>query len=145
MHTHAPSRRPAVARRTGYTIAAVVNATLLYGVNAHPGWQAVPFLTPETVRVLPLVNLSLIVALLTNMILLVRDPRWARPAGDLVVTLIGLAALARFLAVFPVAFDHPAVDWATVVRTVAIVAIALTAIAAIAHLASLVRYAAGRR
>ncbi|MFC7106775.1 hypothetical protein ACFQQB_44040 [Nonomuraea rubra] len=46
MEIHAPARRPAVARRTGYTIAAVIDGTLLYAINAHPGWQAVPSSPP---------------------------------------------------------------------------------------------------
>ncbi|UBU11526.1 hypothetical protein [Nonomuraea gerenzanensis] len=54
METHAPIRRPAAARRTGYTIAAVIDGALLYAVNARPGWQIVPFLTPHTPRVLVL-------------------------------------------------------------------------------------------
>jgi len=26
----------------------IINAVLLYLINAHPGWQSVPFLTPAT-------------------------------------------------------------------------------------------------
>ncbi|MEV4471912.1 hypothetical protein [Nonomuraea sp. NPDC049504] len=144
MEIHPPARRPAVARRTGYTIAAVIDGTLLYAINAHPGWQAVPFLTPDTLRVLPLVNLSLIAALITNTIFLAHDPRWMRSAGDLATTLISLTALAQILRVFPFAFDDPTVDWALIVRTVVIVAIALTAIAAVVHLVTLLRHAAQR-
>ena len=64
MEGHAPTRRPAVARRTGYSIAAVVDGALLYAINAHPGWRSEPFLTSDNLRVLPLVILSLIAALI---------------------------------------------------------------------------------
>ncbi|MFB4294700.1 hypothetical protein ACBI99_44200 [Nonomuraea sp. ATR24] len=144
MEGHAPTRRPAVARRTGYSIAAVVDGALLYAINAHPGWRSAPFLTSDTLRVLPLVNLSLIAALIANVVFLGRDPHWMRATGDLATTLISLPALVQILRVFPFAFDDPTVDWALLVRTVVIVAIALTAIAAVVHLVNLLRHAAQR-
>ncbi|GAA2852972.1 hypothetical protein GCM10020220_047820 [Nonomuraea rubra] len=103
-----------------------------------------PLLSPDTLRVLPLVNLSLIAALIASTIFLAHDPRWMRSAGDLATTLISLTALAQILRIFPFAFDDPTVDWALIVRTVVIVAIALTAIAAAVHLVTLLRHAAQR-
>lgn len=91
---------------------------------------------------LPLVNLSLIAALIANVVFLGRDPHWMRATGDLATTLISLPALVQILRVFPFAFDDPTVDWALLVRTVVIVAIALTAIAAVVHLVNLLRHAA---
>lgn len=141
MNTLAPARRPLAARRTGYTVAAVVDSALLYAVNVHPGWQAVPFLTQDAPRVLWIFNLSLIAGLLANMIYIAHDPPWVRSAGDLVTTAIGLGMLVQTLRVFPFAFDDPSVDWALVVRTVVIVAAVVTAIAVAVHLTALVRRA----
>jgi hypothetical protein len=95
-------RRPPAARRTGYAIAALVNAALLYGVNVWPGWQAVPFLTDELAQVLGLLNLSLVVGIGVNLVYLVRDPPRLRALGDLLTTGVGLLVTLRLWQVFPV-------------------------------------------
>ncbi|MCK2214794.1 hypothetical protein MF672_013470 [Actinomadura sp. ATCC 31491] len=144
MNTLAPARRPLAARRAGYTVAAVIDAALLYAVNVRPGWQVVPFLTAGTVQVVWLVNLSMIVGLAANLIYVIHDPRWLRSAGDLAGAVVGTAVLIKTLRVFPFAFGESAVNWELVARTVLIVAIVLTAVAAVAHLVSLLRQASGR-
>lgn len=124
-----PAGRPAIAtRRVGYTIAAVIDMTLLHVINVRPGWQAVPFLTEDVRQVLWLVNLSVIVGFAANMIYLVHDPKWVRHAGELITTVISLVMLIQVLRVFPFAFDDPSVDWALITHTVLIVAVVVTAV-----------------
>lgn len=97
-----PVRRPSrAARRLGYLVAVMVNVALLYGVNRWPGWDAVPFLTAETVDVLDLVNASIVVNLAANVIFLWRDPPRLKAAGDLVSTVVGLVAMVAIWRVFP--------------------------------------------
>ncbi|HYN94333.1 MAG TPA: hypothetical protein VES42_10845, partial [Pilimelia sp.] len=92
MVTTAPVRRPSVgARNVGYTVGAVVDASLLYLVNVEPGWQAVPFLTDGTRQVLVLVNVSLAVGLVANLVYPAYDPPWFKGLGDLLATGIALA------------------------------------------------------
>lgn len=95
---HRPSRG---ARRFGYVVAVMVNAAMLYGVNRWPGWDAVPFLTADTVDVLDLVNASIVVNLVANVIFLWRDPPRLKAAGDLVSTSVGLVAILAIWQVFP--------------------------------------------
>jgi hypothetical protein len=111
------NRRPtAVARRVGYLIAASSGVVMLYLVNVWPGWQVVPFLTARFPQVLGLLNVSLGVGIVLNLVYLVADPRRWKPAGDLVNAVVGLAVLVRFWRVFPFAFTATSFDWAPVLR-----------------------------
>ncbi|PFG38197.1 hypothetical protein ATJ97_0669 [Georgenia soli] len=132
--------RPAVgARRLGYTIAVVVNAVMLYAVNAWPGWQAVPFLTADTAAVIPLVNASILVSLVVNAVYVVHDPAWVRALGDLATSAVGLVALVRMWQVFPFDFGGATFDWELLTRWVLGLGIAGSAIAIVVALVSLVR------
>lgn len=143
MTTAGVRRRPsATARRTGYLVAAAVNAVLLYLLNQSPGWEAVPFLTAQTPQVLPLVNASMAAGLVANLVYLFADPPRLRALGDLVTTGIGLAAMVKIWQVFPFSFDKGGIPWETVFRVALAVGIVGSAIAIVAALVALVR---GRR
>jgi hypothetical protein len=142
----ASSRHQSLAvRRVGYVIAAAVNGALLYLVDVWPGWQALPFLTEDTRQVLGLVNLSLIVGLVANVVYLLHDAPWLASLGGLVTTGIGLAVLVRILQVFPFAFRGSGFDVSFLVRFVLVVAIVGSAIGIVVQLVSLVRQVAGGR
>ncbi|HET6530710.1 MAG TPA: hypothetical protein VFH03_08875 [Actinoplanes sp.] len=132
-------RRPSVAaRRVGYAIAVVLNAVLWYLVNVRPGWATVPFLTPETEQVLPLVNASLIVGLVVNLVYLGYDPRWWKSVGDLCTSAVSLAVLVRVLQVFPFSFTGWS-GWPVLTRVVLVVGLVGTAIGMVGTLVSLAR------
>jgi membrane-associated HD superfamily phosphohydrolase len=128
MNAKAVRTRPSrSARSFGYTIAVIVNVTLLYLVNVRPGWQAVPFLTEDTRQVLVLFNVSLVAGIVTNLAFVLYDaPRW-KALWDLVAISISLAVLVKVWVVFPFAFD--AQEWTIVARTVVMVAMVGTVIA----------------
>jgi len=135
------SRPSKAARASGYTIAAVLNTALLYLVNVRPGWAAVPFLTGDTPRVLPLFNLSLLVGIALNLGYAAYDgPRW-KALGDLVTDGFGLAVLIRVWTVFPFAFDGP--EWTLVARTVLVFAMVGITIAMLVHAAAAIRRRSG--
>jgi hypothetical protein len=140
-------RRPSRAARTfGYTIAVVVNAALLYLTNVRPGWEAVPFLTEDTRRVLVLFNLSLVTGILFNLSYVLYDaPRW-KALGDLITNGVSLAVMIRLWVVFPFAFDGHA--WTIAARTLLMIAMAGTAIAMLVQVVSAgggtIRSASGR-
>lgn len=120
----APTRRQSVAaRRAGYVIAIVINATLLYVVNVWPGWQAVSFLTEDTRQVLGLVNLSLAAGVVANVAYLAHDGPLLKALGDLVTTGIGLAAVVRVWQVFPFDFRGWSYDWSFLVHVLLMVGI----------------------
>jgi len=106
-HVHAPPG-PA-SRRFGYVVGAAVNALLLYLINRNPGWEAVPFLTGDTIQVLGVVNASIAVGLVANLVYVVWDPTWLRSLGELATTSIGVLAMVRFWRVWPVDLPDPSV------------------------------------
>lgn len=133
--THRPS---APARRFGYVFAVAINAVLLWLIHGWPGWQAVPFLTPETTQVLGLVDASLAAAIAVNVVQLGWDPRWLVTLGSLVTTAFGLAAMVRMLQVFPFDFGRGSA-WDPLARALLILAIVGTSIALVVYLVQLFR------
>ncbi|MCM4084860.1 hypothetical protein [Paractinoplanes hotanensis] len=137
MTANTTSRKRAGSQRTGYAVAAVINAVLLYLINGRPGWEAVPFLTGETERVLTLMNVSLLAGLVANLIYFVRLESWVVPAGGIVTTGIGLAVLIGFWHVSP--FDFGAASlWTPAVRILLVVGIVGTVIAIPVQIVSLI-------
>lgn len=137
----ARSPRPA-GRRVGYLAAIVVNAVVLFLLNARPGWQALPFLTGATSQVLGLVNASLAVGLAVNLVYLACDPPWLKSLGDLLTAAVGLAVSIRLWQVFPFSF-HGSWAWcATAVRVLLLVGIAGCGIGVVVQASSLGRLAA---
>jgi hypothetical protein len=128
-------------RRTGYIIAIGINAAMLVAVNAWPGWQEVPFLTQDTTRVVVLVNLTLVVNIIVNLIYLIQDPAWLRALGELTTAAVGLISTIWLLRVFPFDFTGYEFNWAVLVRVVLIVGVVGTAIAIVVQLITLVRLA----
>jgi hypothetical protein len=133
------ARRPSTAsRRTGYVIAAGINAVMLWLIHQWPGWDAVPFLTADFQTVLWLIDLSLVVTIALNVLYLIRDPRRLTAAGAVVTTAIGLAAAVRLLQIFPFDFGGSGF-WPVVFRVLLWVAIVGSIIGIIANLATVLR------
>lgn len=130
--------RPSSAeRRTGYTIALLVNLAMLLAINVWPSWEVLPFLTAETSDVLGWVNASMIVTVIAQVVLLWRDPRWQKALSDLITTAVGLVAIVQVWQVFPFEFDaHP---WVNLVRVLLVVAMVGSGFAILVASASLVR------
>ncbi|MEV4642939.1 hypothetical protein AB0J80_36925 [Actinoplanes sp. NPDC049548] len=133
-------RRPApAARRAGYTVAAAVNVVLLYLINVRPGWDAVPFLTADTVAVLGLVNASLVVGVVVYALEIAHDPPWAVALGSLATTIVGAAVIVRMWQVFPFAFADGPVNWAVITPVVLTVGIVGSVVAASVHVVTLIK------
>lgn len=130
--------RGAGARRAGYVGSAGANVLLLLLVNTWPGWDAVPVLTEDTPQVLGLVNLSLTVGLLANLVYLLHDPPWLRYVGDLVTTSVGLAAMVRVWQVFPLDVSE---GWRLVAHLLLAIGVFGSVVAIVVALVRLVRLA----
>ena len=134
--------RPGPAtRRFGYIVALTVNVVMLFAVNRWPGWDALPFLTDDTERVISWVNASIIVGIAANLVYVVRDPRWLKALGDLLTTTVGLLAMVRIWQVFPFDFDDSSVDWTLVTHLLLAVGIVGSLIGIVVALVSFVRAA----
>ena len=132
-----PKARPSIgARRFGYLVAALIDATMLYLINARPGWDAVPFLTSGTTEVLPWVNASIVAGVVVNLVYLVRDPRWLRALGDMVTAAFSFAAMVRIWEVFPLDLSD---GWELVARILLGLGLVGTLIGFVVALVSFVR------
>ncbi len=131
-----PSRQ---ARRGGNVASIVINAVLLYLINAHPGWQSASFLTPAAAQVIGLVNLTLVAGIVANAVYFVADPKWLRAAGDLATLTITLVTTVRIWEVFPFAFHGSLAYWSTVVRVLLIVGVVGVSIGILYSLSVLIK------
>jgi len=127
--------RPGVSR-AGHAVAVGVNLALLYVVNIWPGWDAVPFLTADTIRVIGVVNASLWVSAVAETTYVITASTWWRALGDAVTTGVGLAAAVRIWQVFP--FDLSS-GWDVVVRVLLGIAIVGSVAGIVAAISRFVR------
>lgn len=130
-----PRNQPAGSGRAGYAAAVVVNGILLFLLNVAPGWQNIGFLTPDFEQVVFLVDLSLVVSIVANVVYLARDGV-TKIVGDLVTTAIALGVLLRVWTVYPFALGGV---WADVVPIVFGIATVGTIVALVVLLGQLVR------
>ena len=128
-----------VGRRIGYSVAILVNLALLVLVNVWPGWQAVPFLTPETAEVVPYVNASILVSVLVNIVFLFTDSARVKALGDLMTGAASFVATWVLLAVFPFDFSPYAFPWEFLAWGILILALLGTGIGMVVNLVRLVR------
>ena len=129
------SRRSGVSR-AGHAIAVFVTLVLLYVINVWPGWDAVPFLTPDTSQVIGLVNASLWVSAAAETTYVITTSAWWRALGDAVTTGVGLAAAIRVWQVFP--FDLSS-GWDPVARVFLGIAIVGGIVGIVSAISRLVR------
>ncbi|MEZ5407166.1 MAG: hypothetical protein R2761_04015 [Acidimicrobiales bacterium] len=137
-----PVRPGRLRRRSGYVAAIVVQLIGLYLVRHLVDWD-VPFLTSRFDRVVPSIELSILVTLAANAAWLVLDPPWFRSVIQIGVNLVGLAPIVRMWQIFP--FDLGADDriWRLVLRALLVVAFAGTVVGTGAELARLARSGRG--
>lgn len=136
--------RPTPAqRRSGCVGAVLVNGVFLYALNRWPGWDAAPFLTADTERVLGIVNASIVIGIVANVVYLLADPPRLRALGEIVTSAVGLAAVIRVWRVYPFDFSG-GFPWDSVVRVVLVLGMVGCGIGILAALVRLVRPPRGR-
>lgn len=121
-------------RRIGYVIAILVNAAFLVLVNAWPGWEAMPFVTADAVDVVPLVNASIAVTMLANVLYIVEDAPRVKAVGEVVTGVVALAATSALIDVFPFDFSAYAFPWTLTVTVILWVALIGTGISVVVNL-----------
>ena len=132
-----------VTSRGGNVGSALVNAAMLWGINIWPGWQVLPFLTSDMIRVLGIINASLTAGIVANLVFVVIRNRGIMALGNLVVLGIGLAAVLRLWEVFPFDFGDSWSGWPVVVRVLLVLGIAGSIIGALVEIVALFRSPAG--
>ena len=109
-------RQPSTSasRRAGYAGSMVASGVMLVLVNVWPGWEAVPFLTAQTVLVVGAVNASILARGAADLVNLVLDLPRPRALGDLVSLGFAIVAMVRIWQVFPL--DVVGTTWEVVAR-----------------------------
>jgi hypothetical protein len=114
-------RQVRLMRWLGYFIAILVNVVVLVVVNRFPGWQVLPFLTPDFTRVLWLFNLSVLATIVANAFFIIYDPEWFLSLCRTVLNTISLVFAIRLWGIFPFDFSrYSGFDWALLARVVII-------------------------
>jgi ABC-type glycerol-3-phosphate transport system permease component len=134
-----------IGRTVGYLIAIAVNVVIAWLINVWPGWEAVPFLTPETAEVVPLVNGAIAVTIVANLVYIVVDTTRVKAFGELVINAVNIAVTVTLLQVFPFDFSAYAFPWTWLVRFILILVLVGTGIALLVNLFKLVRGPAAAR
>jgi len=131
------SRR--TGRRIGYIAAILVNL-LIYGfINVWPGWESFDFVTVEAADVVPLINLSIAVTILVNLVYVVYDGYRVKALGETLTSAVTLLVSIVVLSVFPFDFSAYAFPWTLLTRIVLLVAVLGSGIAIIVNLGRLIR------
>jgi hypothetical protein len=105
---------PTAARRAGYAFAVTVTVLIWFALTAWPGWRDIGFFTEDFTRVLPLVQLSLLAAILANLAYAQYDVGWLHALSGVITGGLRLAALTAVWRVFPFTFAHG--GWGAAVR-----------------------------
>lgn len=117
----------------GYIVSAVLNGVFLWVMHKLPEWKPF-FLLPSYDLVLWAIDMSLIVQIALNIVLVFFHPLFFHYLSQAVFSLVGLVASVVILKVFPVDFSHRLGEWANVgFRIVLIVAIVGSAIGVIVN------------
>jgi hypothetical protein len=127
--------------RIGHGFGVVLALFGLWVVNNLLRWDLLPFLTDDFDRVVPLVNLSLVVNLAVSALRFVHPRVWLVAATELVTIAAGLPALVRTWRVFPFDVRGHRVPWELGLRVLLVVAIVGSVLGFLAALARLVRVA----
>lgn len=131
------SRR--TGRRIGYIAAILVNL-LIYGfINVWPGWESFDFVTIEAADVVPLINLSIAVAIVVNLVYVVYDGYRVKALGEMITSAVTLLVSSVVLSVFPFDFSAYAFPWTLLTGIVLLVAVLGSVIAIIVNLGRLIR------
>lgn len=126
-------------RRGGYVGSILINAVLIFLLDARPGWRSVPFLSPATAQVIGLVTLTLAAGLAANVMYFIADPPRLRAFGDLVTLTISQVTTVRVWQVFPFVFHGSMAFWSVIVRAILIIGIVGASIGILYSLVILVR------
>jgi hypothetical protein len=131
------SRR--TGRRIGYFAAILVNLAIYGFINVWPGWDSFDVVTVEAADVVPIVNVSIAVTILANLVYVVYDGYRTKALGETITSVVTLLASLVVLSVFPFDFSGYALPWAFVARIVLLAAVVGSGIAIIVNLVRLVR------
>ena len=120
-------------------VAIIVNL-LVYGfINTWPGWDSFDFVTADAADVVPLVNLSIGVSILANIVYLVVDAPRVKAIGEMVVSAVAMVVSVIVLSVFPFDFSAYTFPWELLTRVVLVIAVIGSGISVLVNLYRAIR------
>ena len=123
----------------GYVFSAVINAVMLWVMNQLPVWKPF-FLLDSYSEVLWAINMSLIVQIILNLVLIFFHPLFFHHLIQTVFSLVSIIALLWIVQVFPLDFSSRLGDWFNLVfRIVLIIGIVGSAIGGITNFVRFLR------
>lgn len=97
-------------RKSDYIFAIIFNLIFLYIVNNLLNWD-IYFITDALNEVLWIVNLSIIVAIIGNALLLAYNPEWFRHVIKIIMNIFALISTYFVYIVFPFDFNNSFLNW----------------------------------
>lgn len=92
-------------RRTGYIVTLIINAVMLYVFNNLISWEAQLIINDKWQSVLPILNISLGLNVLINLIFIFYDRRLFYLLARTITDIFSIVATIRLYAVFPFDFN----------------------------------------
>lgn len=127
-----------MGRSVGYGIAILINLGFIYIVQHLMDWGIAPFLTEEFTDLVPLITVSLSVAVAVYVIYLFDDRRTVKSVGQIVTNLVSLFVTVQVFIVFPFDFSGYDFDWSTLVRVLLILGMVGTVFGTLAEVRKLI-------
>jgi hypothetical protein len=97
-------------RNQEYTAAIIFNFIFLYIVNNLLNWH-VYFVTSALTEVLWFINLSIVVAIIGNILMLLYRPDWFRNVTKIVLNIVAFVAVYFVYIIFPFNFSNSFLNW----------------------------------
>jgi hypothetical protein len=133
-----PRPSPSI-RRSGYLVAVVVNAAMIFVVLNLLDWGVLPFLTEDFTLLVPLIVVSLVASIVANAMYLVYDPPWFKTLCQVGISIISLVVAIRTYQVFPFDFAGYGESWTSVTRIIVVVAMVGSALSILAESVKLLK------
>jgi hypothetical protein len=92
-------------KKSDYVFSVIANLVLLYIANNLLSWN-LSFVTPTYTQVLWAINLSIVVSIIVNILLVAYDSPWFRHSMKALMNIFALFATYIFYIIFPLSFSQ---------------------------------------
>jgi hypothetical protein len=92
-------------KKSDYVFSVIANLVLLYIANNLLNWN-ISFVTSTFTQVLWAINLSIVVSIIVNILLIIYDSAWFRHSMKALMNIFALLAAYIFYVVFPLSFSQ---------------------------------------
>lgn len=98
--------------RASFAVAIIFNLIFIYIVNQIPYWD-ISFITSAWTETLWILNLSLVVTIIGNLLFLFYHPQWFRSLAQIFMSVFVFWAIKALYTVFPFSFSQSSLELLT--------------------------------